>query len=54
MRKYVYVGIEYQTELPSVEVKHVFSNEPTAEIWADQSEVRDYERHALESKLGRR
>lgn len=53
MNKKVYVGVEYRTgNIPVVDVKRVFSNESTAELWADQSSLREYETHALESRLG--
>lgn len=54
MSESVYVGIELRSEIPTVRVTRVFSNESTAEIWAEQSQLREYEEHVLESRLGTR
>ena len=48
----VYVGIELRQDIPTVQIKRVFSNESTAKIWAGQSATREYETHNLESRLG--
>lgn len=53
MKSHVYVCVEYVPgEINGMQIRRVFSNESTAELWADQSELRDYQTHALESSLG--